>query len=105
MKKKLIMFGSILLLAGCFIFSSYLKNMSFTLLNHVSAQKAEEIKATREEKSGNVLTYINEQVVLFASGEKDPRDDAAWNEFLKTLDDIGRGELMEICQKAYDRKQ
>ena len=60
--------------------------------------------ATREEKSGNVLTYINEQVVLFASGEKDPRDDAAWNEFLTTLDSIGRGELMDICQKAFDRK-
>lgn len=51
MKKKLIMFGSILLLAGCFIFSSYLKNMSFTLLNHVSAQKAEELMEIREERS------------------------------------------------------
>ena len=51
MKKKLIMFGSILLLTGCFIFSSYLKNMSFSLLNQVSAERAEEIKETRKEKS------------------------------------------------------
>lgn len=51
MKKKLIMLGSILLLAGCFMFSSYLKNMSFSLLNQVSAQKAEEIKAVRTENA------------------------------------------------------
>ena len=59
---------------------------------------------TREEKSGDVLTYISEQITLFVSGEKNPKDDAAWNEFLTTLDEVGRGELMEICQKAYDRK-
>lgn len=51
MKKKLIMLGSILLLIGCFIFSNHLKNMSFSMLNHVSADKAEELKSTREEKS------------------------------------------------------
>ena len=51
MKKKLIMLGSILLFLGCFMFSTYLKNMSFTVLNQVSAKRAEEIKATREEKS------------------------------------------------------
>lgn len=50
MKKKLIMLGSILLLAGCFMFSSYLKNMNFSLLNPVSVQKADEIKATKKEK-------------------------------------------------------
>lgn len=60
--------------------------------------------ATREMKAGNVSNYINEQIVLFIAGEKDPTDDAAWNEFLTTLDGLGRSELMEICQKAYDRK-
>lgn len=60
--------------------------------------------ATREEKSGDVLTYITEQITYFVSGEKNAKDDAVWNEFLKTLDEIGRAELMEICQKAFDRK-
>lgn len=59
---------------------------------------------TREEKAGTVGSYIGEQIVLFVSGEKNPKDDAAWNEFMTTLDQIGRSELMEICQKAYDRK-
>ena len=58
----------------------------------------------REEKSGTVGSYINEQVLLFVSGEKNPKDDAAWNEFLTTLDNLGRSELMDICQQAYDRK-
>jgi len=58
----------------------------------------------REEKAGTVSTYINEQIVLFVTGEKNPKNDATWNEFLAQLDEIGRTELMEICQQAYDRK-
>lgn len=58
----------------------------------------------REEKSGSVGSYINEQVLLFVSNEKNPKDDAVWNEFIATLDNLGRAELMDICQKAYDRQ-
>ena len=60
--------------------------------------------AIREEKSSDVLDYINEQITLFVTGEKNPKDNAAWDEFIKTADKLGRKELMEICQKAYDRK-
>lgn len=60
--------------------------------------------AVREEKAGTVSSYINEQITLFVSGEKNPKDDAAWNEFLTNLDGLGQAELMDICQKAYDRK-
>lgn len=49
MKKKLIMLGSILLLAACFLFSNYLKNQSFSLLNQVSKEMTEQIKAARKE--------------------------------------------------------
>lgn len=49
MKKKLIMLGSILLLAGCFLFLNYIDNMSFSLLNQVSAEKTEQIKEGRTE--------------------------------------------------------
>lgn len=58
----------------------------------------------REEKAGIVDSYINEQIVLFAAGEKDPNNNAAWDEFLTNLESQGRSELMKICQKAYDRK-
>ena len=58
----------------------------------------------REEKKGLMSSFVNEQITAFISGEKNPQDDAQWNEFLKTLDGLGRVELMEVAQKAYDRK-
>ena len=58
----------------------------------------------REEKQGLIVNYISEQTTLFFSGQKDPSNDAQWQEFLDTLTGLGRGEMMEIAQKAYDRK-
>ena len=58
----------------------------------------------REETAGAVSTYINEEITNFFSGEKNPADDKVWNEFISTLDEIGRAELMEIAQSAYSRK-
>ena len=58
----------------------------------------------REEKASTVNSYIIQEVTLFVTGEKDPNNDAQWNEFLKTLDSLGRTELMKICQSAYDRQ-
>ena len=59
---------------------------------------------TREEKASTVNSYIIQEVTLFVTGEKDPNNDTQWNEFLKTLDSLGREELMKICQSAYDRQ-
>ena len=47
MKKKLIMLGSIILLAGCLLFLKNYRSMSFSMLNQVSAEKAEELMRTR----------------------------------------------------------
>ena len=58
----------------------------------------------REEKAGTVTSFISKEIVLFVSGEKDPTNDAQWNEFLTTLESLGRSQLMKICQDAYDRK-
>lgn len=58
----------------------------------------------REEKAGDVSSYINEQSVLFANKEKDIKNDAVWTEFKATLTKLGREELMKIAQDAYDRK-
>ena len=58
----------------------------------------------REQKAGGVFSYISEQMVLFMKGEQDSFNDTAWKKFTSTLEDIGRGELLEIAQQAYDRK-
>lgn len=58
----------------------------------------------REDKKGLMSSYVNEQITAFMSGEKNPKDDAVWAEFHKTLDGLGRAELLEVAQSAYDRK-
>ncbi len=70
-------------------------------INLVYTQEEYEI---REDKSSVVNEYINENVTNFFAGEKDPSNDAVWNEFIKTLDEIGRTELLKVAQDAYDRK-
>lgn len=59
----------------------------------------------REEKANAVNEYITQEVAYFVTGEKDPNNNAQWDEFLKTLDSLGRPELMKICQDAYNRQQ
>ena len=58
----------------------------------------------REELAGTVNEFINEEIINFFSGEKDPSNDTVWNEFLSTLDEIGRKDLMDVAQSAYGRK-
>ena len=58
----------------------------------------------REEKYTPMNSYTNSQIVLFMQGENDPDNDKEWNEFLSTLTDQGRKELMKIAQSAYTRK-
>ena len=72
MKKKLIMLGSILLLTGFFLFLNYINNMSFSLLNQVSAEKAEQIIAERTENPelGFSCLLCNEMRVPFDDAGK-----------------------------------
>lgn len=58
----------------------------------------------REEKNSTVYDYYREQTNLFISGELDPNNDAAWNTFVKQLYEIGRQDLLDVAQSAYDRK-
>lgn len=58
----------------------------------------------REEKKGSMQSFVNESITEFMSGEANPKDDAVWAEFIKNLDGLGRVELMEVAQNAYDRK-
>lgn len=58
----------------------------------------------REEKASTVNSFITTETNNFVSGEKDPSNDAQWNEFLSTLKQIGREELQDVCQSAYNRQ-
>lgn len=59
--------------------------------------------AVKDEKSAGVDRTIQETIMEFASGVKDPNDDATWNAFLADLEKMGRSELMQIAQSAYSR--
>lgn len=59
----------------------------------------------REEKASIVDSYITQELAYFVTGEKDPNNDAQWKDFLDTLESLGRSELMDICQSAYDRQE
>lgn len=59
----------------------------------------------REDKASTVNSFITTETNYFVSGEKNPADDTQWNEFLSTLKAIGRQELMDVCQSAYDRQE
>ena len=58
----------------------------------------------REEKAGQYASEINSKLQLFIAGEQNPKDDKTWNEFLSTLNTLGRDQLMKIAQDAYERK-
>ena len=92
--------------------SSRLQKELWAVMNDGKAPKekaanlvyTDEEYAVREEKAGTVDSYILSESTLFVSGEKNPTDDAAWNEFLDTLKEIGRNDLLKVCQSAYSRK-
>ena len=59
---------------------------------------------TREQYNGTMLAALNEDMVLFMTGGKDPSDDAQWQAFLKRLEDFNREEVLKTYQSAYERK-
>ncbi len=67
------------------------------------------LKFTSEENetlatlSVNIDNYVKQERVAFIVGEKDI--DADWDEYVKSLNDMGMSQLVELYQKAYDRLQ
>lgn len=49
-------------------------------------------------------TCVREFLALCATGEKNVKDDATWNEYLKELEKNGQKEIIKIEQTAYDRQ-
>ena len=58
----------------------------------------------REAKLTDVNSFLKNWTIYFVSGEKDPSSDSAWEEFVTTLKSLGREEIMETVQSAYDRQ-
>lgn len=53
---------------------------------------------------GELETYLEEQEAKFITGQIDPSDDAAWEEYLGVIDQMDVDKLLEIYQEAYDRQ-
>jgi len=52
---------------------------------------------------GDLETYVNENMVKFIVGEKNPADDGQWSEFQSQITAMKGGDLTAILQAAYDR--
>lgn len=59
----------------------------------------------REKYYGRSTSYMQENATLFMQGLKDPYDDELWQSFLDGLTSVGRKEVMDVVQSAYDRTQ
>jgi len=72
-------------------------------------EKAEDLYYTAEEYEekttyqNQIDSFVYEQRSLFVTGDKDPNNDAQWNEYLSTLSKLGLEKWTKIAQKAYDR--
>lgn len=58
----------------------------------------------RQELMGRYYSNYSEPITLFITGKLDINDDAAWQNYVDTLEKLGRAELEEIAQRAYDRQ-
>lgn len=54
--------------------------------------------------TGDLATYIEEEEAKFITGQIDPNDDADWDNYVSTLENMGVDRYLEIYQAAYDRK-
>ena len=63
---------------------------------------SDETKSTTELKN-SIETYVKENTAAFAVGQKKITDDAAWNAYIKELNNIGLPNLVKVVQGVYDR--
>ena len=47
---------------------------------------------------------VKQSLAAFSTGDLDPNDDGAWNDYLGTLDQMGLATYVETYQAAYDAK-
>ncbi len=56
----------------------------------------------RAEYMVDIETFMNENTLKFLLGEKDINDDAAWDEYMSTMQSLGIEEAIAITQEAQD---
>lgn len=52
---------------------------------------------------GDLLTYIEEEEARFITGQIDPNDDADWDNYVSTIENMGVERLLEIYNEAMNR--
>lgn len=68
-------------------------------LVYLTQEEVDEIQSI----SGDVATFIEEQEAQFITGQLDVSDDAVWDNYVSTLENMGINRMVEIYQDAFDR--
>jgi len=92
----------------------YKKSADNVLLQQaVGSPKNELLVFTRTDEENEIFTSYNAELSSYwrtfkdecCMGYKDINDDAVWNEYLKTMEQLGVNEIIEVAQSSYDRQQ
>ena len=51
----------------------------------------------------DIITHVATSALQFINGAQDVDDDAVWNSYVKSIEDMNIDDLTEIIQTAYDR--
>ena len=63
----------------------------------------DEERESRTDVFSSYQSHINQFVAAAATGSKDVKNDAVWNEYLKGLEEYGQSTLLKLTQDAFDR--
>ena len=67
-------------------------------------ERTEEEDKLYQEYNTEINEYINRARAEFTVGQRDPSDDAQWEQYLKDLDNLKVMECWrDVCQSSYDR--
>ena len=78
------------------------------LAHQISLDRPSALKILSENYANDaqfVGNFIKEARAQFASGERDPYNDADWAAYVKSVEDIGAATLIKNAQSAYDRSK
>ena len=76
------------------------KRITESTAHLVYTQEEEDQRTSLE---GTIKSEMSSARDLFITGKKDPKSDADWNAYLKTIEDLKLSELVALYQTVYDR--
>lgn len=68
---------------------------------YLSEEQANQVS----ELSTTLNNQVKQSLAAFATGDADPNDDGAWNDYVSTLDSMGVATYIETYQAAYDTQK